>query len=184
MRGSDPDAAVYYLARQLEGGEDPLFICRRMIIFAAEDVGNADPMALVVATQAFQATHVIGLPEARIPMAMAATYLASAPKSKAAYYAIGDAQQEVARSGALEIPLHIRNAPTQLMKELGYGKGYQDPHMQGGFAADVNYLPSELAAKRFYQPTEQGYEAKIKRRLDRLWGREESPDVEKEKPPE
>jgi putative ATPase len=178
MRGSDPDAAVYYLARQLEGGEDPLFICRRMVIFAAEDVGNADPMALVVATQAFQATHMIGMPEARIPMSMAATYLASAPKSKAAYYAIGDAMQEVSRSGSLEIPMHIRNAPTKLMKELGYGKEYRDPHQEGGFAANVSYLPETIADKKFYQPTEHGYEAKIKRRLDALWGR----DTEKEDP--
>jgi putative ATPase len=176
MRGSDPDAAVYYLARQIEGGEDPLFLCRRMVIFAAEDIGNADPMALVVATQTFQAVHAIGLPEGRIPMGMAATYLASAPKSKAAYYAIGDALQEVANSGALEIPLHIRNAPTAMMKDLGYGKGYRDPHQEGGFSQGVNYLPTEIRERRFYQPTENGYEAKIKRRLDHLWGRVEEPE--------
>jgi putative ATPase len=170
MRGSDPDAAVYYLARQLEGGEDPLFLCRRMIIFAAEDIGNADPMALVVATQAFQAVHAVGLPEGRIPMAMAATYLASASKSKAAYYAIEDARAEVERTGALEVPMHLRNAPTKLMKGIGYGAGYRDPHAEGGFASGVSYLPDILAGTRFYQPTAHGHEARIQKRLAWLRG--------------
>lgn len=175
MRGSDPDAAVYYLARQIEGGEDPLFLCRRMIIFAAEDIGNADPIALSVATQTFQAVHAVGMPEGRIPMAMAATYLASAPKSKAAYYAIGDALAEVEKSGALEVPLHIRNAPTKLMKELGYGGGYRDPHAEGGYAAGVSYLPDALQGTQFYRPTAHGYEARIQKRLAWLRGEATAP---------
>jgi putative ATPase len=173
MRGSDPDAAVYYLARLLEGGEDPLFVCRRMVIFAAEDVGNADPMALVVATQALQAVHAIGLPEGRIPMSMAATYLATAPKSKAAYNAIEAARAAVATYGMLSVPLSLRNAPTGLLRGLGYGAGYRDPHREGGYAEGVCYLPTELAGQRFYEPTAHGYEAKITRRLAWLRGESE-----------
>ncbi|MDH3454510.1 MAG: replication-associated recombination protein A, partial [Desulfuromonadales bacterium] len=128
MRGSDPDAAVYWLARMIEAGEDPLFIARRMVIFAAEDVGNADPRALQLAVATQQAVHFIGMPEGRIPLAQAVTYLATAPKSNAAYVAVGEAQKEVRQSGALPVPHHLRNAPTGLMKDLGYGKDYQYAH--------------------------------------------------------
>lgn len=165
MRGSDPDAAIYWLARMLEAGEDPLFIVRRMVIFAAEDVGNADPRALQVAIAAQQAVHFTGMPEGRIPLAQAVTYLATAPKSNAAYVAIGEAQAEVRKSGALAVPKHIRNAPTKLMKDLGYGQGYQYAHDHAGAVVSQDHLPVELAGRSFYRPTERGYEKQIRERL-------------------
>jgi len=165
LRGSDPDAAIYWLARMIEAGEDPMFIARRMIIFAAEDVGNADPRALQVAVAAQQALHVIGLPEGRIPLAQAVTYLATAPKSNASYLAIDAALTEVRQSGALPVPLHIRNAPTKLMKELGYHKGYQYAHDRPDAVVTQTHLPKQLRGRKFYQPKESGYEKSIIERL-------------------
>ncbi len=165
LRGSDPDAAVYYLARMIEAGEDPRFVARRMIVFASEDVGNADPHALLVAVAAFQALEVAGLPEARINLSQAVTYLASAPKSNASYTAIERALAEVKRSGALPVPLHLRNAPTALMREEGYKKGYQYAHTQPDKLVTHHHLPDQLAGTAYYEPSEQGHEAKIKEKL-------------------
>ncbi len=165
LRGSDADAAIYWLARMIEAGEDPMFIARRMIIFAAEDVGNADPRALQVAVAAQQALHVIGLPEGRIPLAQAVTYLATAPKSNASYLAIDAALAEVRQSGALPVPLHIRNAPTRLMKDLGYHKGYQYAHDQPEAVVTQAHLPEQLVGHQFYRPKESGYEQTIRERL-------------------
>jgi putative ATPase len=164
VRGSDPDAALYWLARMLEAGEDPMFIARRLVILASEDIGNADPRGLQVAIAAQQALHLIGLPEGRIPLAQATSYLATAPKSNAAYLGINQAQQEVRHSGALPVPLHIRNAPTKLMKEQDYGKGYRYPHDEDGISAQ-DYLPETLAGSRYYQPTDHGYEKMIGERM-------------------
>ncbi len=168
MRGSDPDAALYWMMRMIEAGEDPLFIARRMVIFAAEDVGNADPRALQVALAAKDAVHFVGLPEGRIPLAQAVTYLASAPKSNASYKAMLAAAQDVKESGALPVPLHLRNAPTALMQELGYGKGYQYAHDFEDHIVDQQHLPKELLGRRYYTPGDAGYEAEIKDRL-KLW---------------
>jgi putative ATPase len=168
MRDSDPDAALYYLARMLEGGEDPLFIARRMVIFASEDVGNADPRGLQVAIAVREAVDFVGMPEARISLAQGVTFLASAPKSNAAYMGIEDALSDVREKGNLEVPLHIRNAPTGLMKGLGYGKGYKYAHdYEGGVTGQTN-LPSELAGKRYYEPKDVGLEKQIRERLDFL----------------
>jgi len=169
MRGSDPDAAVYWMVRMVEAGDDPLFVLRRMLIFAAEDVGNADPGGLQVAVAADEAFRRVGLPEGLIPMAQAATYLAAAPKSNASYLALGRARKAAAAHGALPVPLHLRNAPTQTMKDWGYGAAYRYPHDEaGGFAPGVRYLPDELADARFYEPTGEGLEARIQERLHRL----------------
>jgi len=149
MRGSDVDAAVYWLARMLEAGEDPLFIARRMVIFASEDVGLADPDALPLAIAVKEAVHFVGLPEARINLAHGAAYLALAPKSNASYAALGEATAEVKRSGALPVPKHLRNAPTALMRELGYGRGYVYPHGREPEAAAQSYLPAALSGRRF-----------------------------------
>ncbi len=165
MRGSDPDAALYWLARMLEAGEDPLFIVRRMVVFASEDIGNADPRALQLALAVQQAVHFVGLPEARINLAQGVTYLASAPKSNASYVGIKQAQAEVRNSGALPVPKHVRNAPTKLMKELDYGKGYQYAHDHKGGIAVQEHLPDKLIGTRFYQPTERGYEKMIRERM-------------------
>ena len=173
MRGSDPDAAIYWLARMIEAGEDPLFIVRRMVIFAAEDIGNADPRALQIAVAAQQAVHFVGMPEGRIPLAQAVTYLASAPKSNAAYLAIGAAQKEVRASGALPVPLHIRNAPTGLMKELGYGKDYQYAHDHDDAVVAQSHLPEPISGKSFYRPKDSGYEKTIRERLEWLAARKE-----------
>jgi putative ATPase len=168
LRASDPDAALYYLARMLAAGEDPLFVARRLVIFAAEDVGNADPTALTLATSTFLAVERIGMPEGRIPLAEATTYLACAPKSNAAYTALNRAWEAVERTGSLPVPLHLRNAPTGLMRQLGYGEGYRYPHDEpGGFVADPN-LPDELEEARFYHPKEVGAESAIAARL-REW---------------
>jgi len=166
LRGSDPDAALYWLARMLEAGEDPLFIVRRMVIFASEDVGNADPRALQIALAVQQAVHFVGLPEARINLAQGVTYLATAPKSNASYAGINEAQAEVRNSGSLAVPLHIRNAPTKLMKELGYHQGYRYAHDYAEGVAPQTHLPEELAGRRFYRPAGHGYEKLINERLE------------------
>lgn len=166
MRGSDPDAAVYYLARMLDAGEDPLFVARRMVIFASEDVGNADPHAVQVAISCMQSYDFVGMPEGWIPLAQCATYLASAPKSNASYMAYKFAQGDIEEHGTLSTPKHIRNAPTKFMKELGYGKEYKyahdfpDHHVKG-----EQYLPDEIKNKRYYKPTDHGYEKIISERL-------------------
>jgi putative ATPase len=165
LRGSDPDAALYWLMRMLESGEDPLFIARRMIIFASEDVGNADPEALQVAIAAKDAVHFIGLPEGKIPLSQAATYLATAPKSNASYKAMLEAAKDVQEKGTLPVPLHLRNAPTSLMEELGYGKGYRYAHNFPGHFVDQEHLPEELKGKKYYDPSESGYEKTIKERM-------------------
>ncbi|MCB9733648.1 MAG: replication-associated recombination protein A [Deltaproteobacteria bacterium] len=166
LRGSDADAALYYLARLIEGGDDPRFIARRMVIFASEDIGNADPRALSVAVEAMQAVAMIGMPEGRIVLGQACTYLATAPKSNASYKAIDAALEAVRRTGTLPVPLHIRNAPTKLMTELGYGKGYRYPHDHGGWVPD-HYLPEALRGARFYEPEGHGYEKHLRERVDR-----------------
>jgi putative ATPase len=181
MRGSDPDAALYWLVRMLEAGEDPKFIARRMVIFAAEDIGNADPEALRMALSVKDAVHFTGLPEGRIPLAQGVTYLATAEKSNASYKALGKVIDEVRESGALGVPLHLRNAPTKLMKDQGYGKGYQYPHDHAGHHVVADYLPESLRGERFYHPGEQGYEKEIAKRLEG-WRRAEQPRSDKEPP--
>lgn len=166
LRDSDPDAALYWLARMLEAGEDPLYVARRLVRFATEDIGNADPQALQVAVAAMQAFHFIGLPEGKLALAQAVVYLASAPKSNALYRAYSAAEEEVSRSGALPVPLVIRNAPTTLMKSAGYGKGYKYAHDDEEALADQEHLPEEIRGRRFYSPTNRGFEAEIKRRLE------------------
>lgn len=168
LRGSDPDAALYYLARMLEAGEDPLFISRRMVILASEDIGNADPQALPLAVATFEACERVGLPECQINLAQCVTYLASAPKSNASYSALLKAQEDVKRTLNEPIPLHIRNAPTSLMKDLGYGKGYKYAHNFEEGYTHQRYLPDKLKDRRYYFPTEQGVEAEIKKRLEYL----------------
>jgi len=165
LRGSDPDAALYWLMRMIEAGEDPLFIARRMIIFAAEDIGNADPQALQVAVAAKDAFHFVGLPEGRIPLAQAVTYLATAPKSNASYKAMLAATQDVEEKGALPVPLHLRNAPTPLMEKLGYGKSYKYAHNYPEHIVEQEHLPKELKGKKYYAPSDSGYESRIKERL-------------------
>ncbi len=165
MRGSDPDAAVYWMMRMVEAGEDPLFIARRMVIFAAEDIGNADPHALPLAIAARDAIHFVGMPEARIPMAQAVTYLATAPKSNASYKAMLAAAEDVKMHGPLPVPLHLRNAPTKLMKGLGYGKGYQYAHDYEDTVVDQTHLPDKLKERRYYAPSERGQEKEIKERM-------------------
>ena len=165
LRGSDPDAAVYWMMRMLEAGEDPLFVARRMVIFAAEDVGNAEPQALQVAVAAKDAVHFVGLPEGRIPLAQAATFLATCPKSNAAYRAMLGASEDVRASGALPVPLHLRNAPTPLMKGLGYGAEYRYPHDYADAVVEQDYLPERLAGRRYYEPTDRGREREIAERL-------------------
>lgn len=165
LRGSDPDAALYWLARMLDAGEDPLFIARRMIIFASEDIGNADPVALQLAVATKDAFHFVGLPEGWIPLAQCVTYLACAPKSNASYMAYFEAMKDVKEKGALSVPFHIRNAPTKLMKDLGYGMGYKYPHSFGGYVEQV-YLPDELQGREYYKPTDNGFDKVIKERLE------------------
>ncbi len=175
LRGSDPDAAIYWLARMLEGGEDPLFVARRMVIFASEDVGNADPQGLPVAVAALQAFHAIGMPEGWIPLSHAATYLATAPKSNASYLAYRKAAAEVHDTGSLPVPLHLRNAPTKLMKAEGYAEGYRYPHNYPGHRVEQQYLPERLAGRRYYDPTDEGHEREIRRRLE-VWRDESEKD--------
>jgi putative ATPase len=166
MRNSDPDAAVYWLARMVEAGEDPMYIARRLVRFASEDIGNADPQALVVAVSARDAAHFLGYPEANTALAQAAIYMATAPKSNAVYTAYGEAAESAQRDAALPVPLHLRNAPTQLMKQLEYGKGYRYAHDEPDAVAAMDCLPENLQGRRFYRPTERGFEKEIKRRLD------------------
>ena len=170
VRGSDPDAALYWLSVMLEGGEDALFIARRLIILASEDIGNADPQALTLATSGFQAVHAIGLPEGAIVLAQVTTYLASTSKSNASYLAVRKAQATVREEGAKSIPLPLRNAPTSLMKEQGYGKGYRYPHDEPGHFSAQNYFPDDLKVRHFYQPSTEGIEKRIYERLVKLWG--------------
>ena len=171
VRGGDPDAALHYLARMIEAGEDPVFIARRLVILASEDVGNADPRGLPLAVAAAQAVQLVGMPEGRIPLAQIATYLASAPKSNASYAAVGKALEDVRRGPVPEVPLHLRNAPTGLMKEEGYGAGYRYAHSDEPEGMNDQYLPEELAGRVYYKPREGGAEKGIKERLDR-WRRE------------
>ncbi|TDI83915.1 MAG: replication-associated recombination protein A [Caldithrix sp.] len=169
VRGSDPNAALYWLARMIEAGEDPKFIARRLIILASEDIGNADPQALVVATSAFTAVTYIGMPEGQLVLAQATTYLASAPKSNASYKAIGAARKDIQENPVGAVPLHLRNAPTKLMKKEGYAEGYLYPHDYDDNFVEQNYLPKELEDRIYYQPTENGFEKQIRERLARLW---------------
>ncbi|MEZ4807860.1 MAG: replication-associated recombination protein A [Flavobacteriales bacterium] len=170
MRGSDPNAAVYWLARMVEGGEDPLFIARRMVILASEDIGNANPNALLMATTTMQAVQMIGWPEGRIILGQCAIYLACSPKSNASYLAIGGAQAEVRRSGDLPVPLPLRNAPTKLMKEMGYGQGYGYSHDGAGNFVEQDFLPEAIRGRSFYVPGENRKEQEFAALLKRLWG--------------
>jgi putative ATPase len=166
MRGSDPDATLYWLGRMIAAGEDPLYIARRMVRFASEDIGNADPQALVVAMAAQQAFHFIGLPEGELALAQAAVYLATAPKSNALYVGYGKVKSTITEKGYLPVPLHIRNAPTKLMKDLDYGKGYKYAHDYADSYASQEYLPEEIRGQRFYQPKGVGFEKTINERLN------------------
>lgn len=169
IRGSDPNAAVYWLARMIEGGEDPKFIARRMLIAASEDIGNANPTALVLATNCFQAVSFVGYPEARIILSQTAVYLASSAKSNASYVAINAALQTVKKTGDLSVPLHLRNAPTTLMKNQGYGKGYTYSHEYVGNFNTQEYLPEQIQEKKFYEPGENARENEMRKRLKMLW---------------
>jgi putative ATPase len=166
LRNSDPDAAVYWLARMLEAGEDPLYVARRLVRFASEDIGNADPQALSIAVAAKDAVHFIGMPEGNTALAQAAIYLATAPKSNAVLLAYGAAAEAAEKDVASPVPLHLRNAPTRLMKQLDYGKGYRYAHDEADGVSDMDCLPENLQGRTFYQPTDRGFEKEIKRRLD------------------
>ena len=168
VRGSDPDAAIYWLAIMIEGGEKPEFIARRLVILASEDISNADPQGLTLAVSGFQAVHMIGMPEAAIILAQVTTYLSGAPKSNASYRAIQTALEQIKGEGTPGVPLHLRNAPTGLMKALDYGKDYEYPHTHPKHFVDVNYFP-DGSEKSFYHPTEQGYEKFISERLKHFW---------------
>ncbi len=170
IRGSDPNGAVYWLARMIEGGEDVKFIARRMLILASEDIGNANPTAMILANNTFQAVTTIGYPEARIILSQCAIYLASSPKSNASYKAINKAQQIVKQTGDLSVPIHLRNAPTKLMKELGYGKDYQYAHDYAHNFAYQDYLPDELQGETFYEPSDNPRENALRDYLKKLWG--------------
>ena len=170
IRGSDPNGAVYWLARMIEGGEDVKFIARRMLILASEDIGNANPTAMILANNTFQAVTTIGYPEARIILSQCAIYLASSPKSNASYKAINKAQQMVKQTGDLSVPIHLRNAPTKLMKELGYGKDYQYAHDYESNFAFQDYLPDELQGETFYEPSDNPRENALRDYLKKLWG--------------
>ncbi|MEW2922887.1 replication-associated recombination protein A [Muricauda sp. ANG21] len=169
VRGSDPNAAVYWLARMIEGGEDVKFIARRMVILASEDIGNANPTALVLANTTFQAVTAVGYPEARIILSQCATYLASSPKSNASYAAINEAQQKVRLTGDLSVPLAIRNAPTKLMKDIGYGQGYQYAHDHENNFADFEFLPEEISGTAFYRPGNNPRENAMREFLKKRW---------------
>jgi len=169
VRGSDPDAAVYWLARMLAGGEDIKFIARRMVILASEDIGLANPNALLMATNCFQAVHMIGMPEARIILSETAIYLAASPKSNSAYAAINLALKTVEQTGNLSVPLHLRNAPTKLMSELGYGEDYKYAHDYTDHFVQEDYLPENLKNPHFYEPGENAREEEMRKRLDNLW---------------
>jgi len=164
-----PNAAVYYLARMIEGGEDPKFIARRLLISASEDIGNANPTALVIANAAFDAVERIGFPEGRIVLSQCAVYLATSPKSNSTYMAINMAQAEVKESGDLSVPLALRNAPTKLMKELGYGADYKYSHNGEGNFQEQEFMPQEISGKRFYEPGNNARELKDRQKLKELW---------------
>ncbi len=170
IRGSDPDAAIYWLARMVEGGEDPAFIARRLVISASEDIGLANPNALLLANACFDAVMKLGWPEGRIPLAEATVYLATSPKSNSAYKAINDALAEVRRSGNQPVPLHLRNAPTQLMEQLGYGKDYKYAHDFAGHFVNQQYLPDSLKGTMFWHPQDNAAEERHKERIAQLWG--------------
>ena len=180
MRNSDPDAALYWVARMLEAGEDPLYVARRLVRFASEDVGNADPQALMVCVAAKEAVHFMGMPEGNTALAQAAVYLATAPKSNAVYRAYGAAATDAHTEAAEPVPLHLRNAPTSLMKTLDYGKGYRYAHDEPDAVAGMECLPPSLAGRTYYQPTDRGFEKEIKRRLDG-WARIKAERREREK---
>ena len=169
IRGSDPNATLYYLARMIEGGEDPKFICRRMVISASEDIGLANPNALLLANSCFQAVNNIGMPEGRIPMSQCAVYLACSPKSNAAYVGIKRAQSLVRETGNLSVPLHLRNAPTKLMKDIGYGADYQYAHDHKDSFVDLEYMPEEISGVKFYEPGQNPGEQKITEKMRTLW---------------
>jgi len=169
IRGSDPNAAIYYLARMVEGGEDVKFIARRMVILASEDIGNANPTALIMANNTFQAVDVIGYPEARIILAQCAVYLASSPKSNASYMAIENAIGKVRETGDLPVPLSVRNAPTKLMKNMGYGKGYQYAHSFEGSFINMEFLPEKISGEKFYEPGNNPREEELRKYLRSLW---------------
>lgn len=169
IRGSDPDAALYWLARMIEGGEDPLFIARRLIVLASEDIGNASPNALVLAEASFSAIEKIGMPEGRIILAQCVTYLASQPKSNASYLGIESAIEQVKKNPLAAVPKHLRNAPTKLMKEIGYSNNYKYAHEFENHFVEENYLPDEIKNKQFYFPTENGQEKRLKDWLKFLW---------------
>ena len=171
IRGSDPDAAVYYLARMIEGGEDPVFIARRLVISASEDIGLANPNALLLANAAFDTVHKIGMPEGRIPLSMATIYLATSPKSNSAYLAINTALAKVGQSGNLPVPLHLRNAPTTLMKDLGYSKGYLYAHDYENNFVEQQFLPDAILHDHFWNPQSNPQEDKMKERMEKLWKR-------------
>ncbi len=170
MRGSDPQASVYYLTRMLEAGEDPLYVVRRMVRFASEDIGCADPNALVVAIAAMNTVHFLGMPECDTALAQLAVYLSTAPKSNRIYTSLNKARKEIKRTGHLPVPMIIRNAPTSLMKEIGYGKGYRYPHEAPDAFVPDQYLPEEIVGRRFYEPTEFGFEREIAKRIE-YWDR-------------
>ena len=169
VRGSDPNAAVYYLARMLDGGEDPKFIARRLCILAAEDVGLANPNALLLANSCFQIVHTIGMPEARIPLAECTIFLASSPKSNSAYNAINEALAVAKETQTASVPLYLRNAPTQLMSDIGYADGYKYAHDYPGHFADLEFMPEELSGRKFYEPAENKQEETLRSRLEVLW---------------
>lgn len=178
LRGSDPDASIYWLVRMLRAGEDPLYIARRLLICAVEDVGLADPQALIIALSAYQAFEILGPPEGELALAMATIYVALAPKSNSAYRALKEADEEINKTGSKAVPLHLRNPVTHLMQHLGYGKNYKYPHDFEGAFVEENYLPEELEKKRFYRPTRYGEEAKLYERYLKLWGKFKGLDVE------
>ena len=169
MRGSDPNAAVYYLARMIEGGEDVKFIARRLVILASEDIGNANPTALVLATSTFQAVTMIGYPEANLVLSQCTTYLACSPKSNSATVAIGSAMSKVHETGDLPVPLAVRNAPTKLMKDIGYGKDYQYAHSFKDNFVNMEFLPAQIAGEKFYEPGNNPREEELRNYLKRLW---------------
>lgn len=169
IRGSDPNAGLYWLARMIEGGEDPLFIARRLVILASEDIGNANPNALLLANNCFQAVNLIGMPESRIILAQAVTYLASSAKSNASYEGIDNALATVRETGDLPVPLHLRNAPTKLMKDIGYGKEYKYSHAYEGNFKEQEYLPNEISGTKFYEPGNNARELELRKHLQNLW---------------
>jgi putative ATPase len=174
VRGSDPDAALYWFCRMLDGGCDPAYIARRVVRMASEDIGNADPRGLSLALDAWDTYERLGSPEGELTIAQAVVYLAVAPKSNAVYKAYNQAMSVARESGSLEVPMHIRNAPTKLMKELGHGDGYRYAHdEEGGYAAGERYLPEELGDLRFYEPVERGLEIRIREKLAELRRRDQ-----------